>query len=333
MTHRRTAAAIAGAAAASYLINRSGPGSSRGGADGPVPDTAIDDAGGWLRINHAGRPVHLIEGPAAIAGVLGGLIISGLPAGDDHDGDAGPALPATGQHGRRRNRLRRLTGIAIQVLGAGLVGRYDDRHATVQAKGFRGHFRALANGQISSGMIKVGGVGAAALAGRLIAGSTGDQEPAGRRLLDVIIDVGLTAGTANLVNLCDLRPGRAAKMIIAVGIPLPGAGPLIGAAAGVLPGDLAGRTMLGDCGANALGAGIGATVATRLRPARLLTLGAVAALNLASERVSFSAVIDRNPALHAIDQWGRGPSRATDDPGTVTRIDSARHDHVSNDEG
>ena len=65
--------------------------------------------------------------------------------------------------------------------------------------------------------------------------------------------------------------------------------------------------MLGDCGANALGAAVGTVAAAWLpRPAKLAVLLAVVGLNLASERVSFTAVIDRTPTLRWLDQLGRG---------------------------
>ena len=72
------------------------------------------------------------------------------------------------------------------------------------------------------------------------------------------------AGGANLINLFDLRPGRAIKVAVASGT-LIGAGgsrngggarvaaPLAAALA-LLPEDLDERALLGDCGANALGA-------------------------------------------------------------------------------
>ena len=65
--------------------------------------------------------------------------------------------------------------------------------------------------------------------------------------------------------------------------------------------------MLGDCGANALGAGTAAAAAGALGlPARLVALAVVVALNAASERVSFTAVIARTPALAWLDGLGRG---------------------------
>ena len=93
-----------------------------------------------------------------------------------------------------------------------------------------------------------------------------------------------------------------------LGLPLVGhgAGAAVGAAAGSLPSDLAAKSMLGDCGANALGAAVATVAADVLpRPARVLALIAVAGLNLASERVSFTAVIEKTPWLRRLDQLGR----------------------------
>ncbi len=88
-------------------------------------------------------------------------------------------------------------------------------------------------------------------------------------------------------------------------------GPVLGAAAGVLPADLAGRSMLGDCGANALGAGLGRALTRLPRLPRIGLLAGLVALNLASERVSFTAVIADRPWLDALDRWGR-PDPAPD---------------------
>ena len=64
--------------------------------------------------------------------------------------------------------------------------------------------------------------------------------------------------------------------------------------------------MLGDTGANALGAAVGlGAVLTLGRPARLGVLIALVALNVASERVSFSRVIDATPPLRWFDRLGR----------------------------
>jgi hypothetical protein len=83
---------------------------------------------------------------------------------------------------------------------------------------------------------------------------------------------------------------------------------VVGAAAASSPSDLSERSMLGDCGANGLGAIAGTALAGSLpRPLKVLALGAVVALNLASEKVSFTKVIAANPTLDKLDQWGRRP--------------------------
>ena len=82
-----------------------------------------------------------------------------------------------------------------------------------------------------------------------------------------------------------------------------------GAALALLPEDLGERAMLGDAGANALGAMLGAAAAQVLpRSARLCLLTGIVALTVASERVSFTRVIEATPALRWLDMLGRRPA-------------------------
>jgi UDP-N-acetylmuramyl pentapeptide phosphotransferase/UDP-N-acetylglucosamine-1-phosphate transferase len=194
-------------------------------------------------------------------------------------------------------------------LGAGAVGGYDDmvggrpEHA---AKGFRGHLAALREGRVTSGLIKIVGVGASGLVASALLRR--------RSLVDVALGAGVIAGTANLLNLLDLRPGRAIKAGALIGTPLalgrgPGAGVAagaVGAAAGLLPADLDEQIMLGDAGANALGALLGTALAARTGTAgRAVLLAGLAALTAASEKVSFTQVIQRTPGLRELDALGR----------------------------
>ena len=121
----------------------------------------------------------------------------------------------------------------------------------------------------------------------------------------------LIAGGANLLNLFDLRPGRALKVTLLVGVPaaLTGSGAAataVGAAVAALPEDLRGEAMMGDTGANALGALLGTALAAQLGVRGRWTAAAVVVgLTLASERVSFSQVIATTPGLRELDAWGR----------------------------
>jgi hypothetical protein len=227
------------------------------------------------RTNFHGRAVSLAGGPALALGATAGAVLQAKTS-------------------------RVAAASAVAGLGSGAVGLYDDlvggrpEHA---AKGFRGHVGALREGRVTSGLVKIAGVGAAGLAAAALLPR--------RRPLDVVLGAGVIAGAANLFNLLDLRPGRALKAGIAAGTPLGASGPL-GAATALLPADLGEEIMLGDAGANALGALLGTAYTAKAGTfGRLVALAGIVALTAASEKVSFTKVIEDNEALNRIDQWGR----------------------------
>ena len=213
-----------------------------------------------------------------------------------------------------------VVAVAVAGLGAGLVGAYDDLVGGPQAKGFRGHLAALRSGVVTTGAVKVAGVGlSAATASVVLASGRTRPVSASSRGLDAAIDTALIALGANLVNLFDLRAGRSGKIVLLLATPLLGygSGPLVGAAVGSLPTDLAQRSMLGDCGANALGAAAATVAAAVLpRPGRLVALAGVLVLNGLSERVSFTEVIGATPVLAWLDDLGRRSDPSAAEPGT-----------------
>jgi UDP-GlcNAc:undecaprenyl-phosphate/decaprenyl-phosphate GlcNAc-1-phosphate transferase len=256
----------------------------------------------WTRTNHRGEPVTLLAGPAVTIGA------------------AGAALAAPGLDVRTRLAL------SLAGAGAGAVGCYDDLAGSSDRRGFAGHLAALARGEVTTGAVKIAGIGVAGLMsgffldcrdnGGGAAGGPGAPGSPLARAADLVINAGLVAGSANLANLFDLRPGRAIKVSLLASAALSLRGPAAraevaapaGAAVALLPDDLAERVMLGDSGANAIGAMIGVAAASSLRrPARVLILGGVAALTAASEKVSFTKVIARTPALNWLDMLGRRP--------------------------
>jgi UDP-N-acetylmuramyl pentapeptide phosphotransferase/UDP-N-acetylglucosamine-1-phosphate transferase len=245
---------------------------------------------GLVRTNFRGREVTLAGGPALAIGATAGAI-AGAPG--------------------LRAKAATLTAGAV----SGAVGFYDDvagnRPEQHGVKGFAGHLGALREGRVTSGLVKIAGVGAAGLVASSLLGS---RHTGLRKGADVLLGAGVIAGVANLVNLLDLRPGRAIKAGLVAGAPLTvGAGGgvaagTLGAAGALLPADLGEDIMLGDSGANALGALLGVALAARTGTAgRFLALTVLASLTAASEKVSFTKVIAETPWLRAADELGRQP--------------------------
>ena len=225
---------------------------------------------------------------------------------------------------------RAALGGLVASLGGGLAGYIDDVDQGAHdggkvAKGLKGHLGALAHGQVTTGVIKIAGIGASALAASALVGSKATS--VGGKVADLALNTVLIAGTANLANLLDLRPGRALKATVLVATPLsyfscaaakapasPAsaqrllASGLNAAAITALVEDLQETTMLGDTGANAAGALLGTSLAANDSwKLRLGTTLGVVGLILASEKVSFSKVIAANPALNWLDQLWRRP--------------------------
>lgn len=231
------------------------------------------------RTNHAGHPVTLTEGAAyVVAGAGAGML-------------AGP-------------------GPVIAAVGAGGFGALDDLAQDRSNKGLAGHLGALRRGRVTTGAAKVLGIGATGL----VAAWAADRRQGRTGVIDSLVGAGVIAGAANLANLLDLRPGRALKASLLVAGPLTlggaagsvAAGAAAGAALALLPEDLAGTSMLGDTGANAAGALVGTALVQQLgRPGRIAVLGVLVALTVASERVSFTKVIESTPVLRELDAWGR----------------------------
>ncbi|PWD49982.1 hypothetical protein C8046_04095 [Serinibacter arcticus] len=249
----------------------------------------------WRRTNFRGRTVSLSGGIATSLGTLAGTASAG-------------GRPA-------------VAGV-VAAAAAGGLGALDDlteRPEDRSTKGLRGHLTALAHGTVTTGAVKLLGITAASLvAGAVLADGRRRDADGSRRLgmtaLDAVTSGALVAGTANLLNLLDLRPGRALKATALIGAPLALAGgagagvaaAAVGAAVAAAPTDLAETTMLGDTGANALGAALGVALAARTHPAvRASALAVVVAATVASERISFSRVIDSTAPLAWVDQLGR----------------------------
>lgn len=245
------------------------------------------------------------------------------------------------------------------TMGVFAFGFVDDVFGAGPAKGFRGHLSALREGRLTTGALKLLGIGLLALiAASGVVFRTGQGlidasrfGPWGAVLVAFVtcaLAGAVIALAANAINLLDLRPGRALKGylvlgtagLVAAGFTLwaqtaryvgivvdSGAAPpvsvrtaaasallvlallVFGPVAAVWRLDLGERGMLGDAGANAMGAVAGYLIVVSGNVWLVAAAAAVLlAFNLASERVSFSRVIEESPVLRWIDGLGRLPA-------------------------
>lgn len=260
-------------------------------------------AAGLVRLRLAAPPAALMRtnvSGAQVPAVLGGPVaVAGLTAL--------ACLALVGALGWEPARLAE-TGVAAAsvIVVMAIAGGWDDRRGDESSRGFKGHLGALRHGRVTGGIFKIGaGLLAGVVAALLL--FPGD-------LVAAIATVLLVALGANTINLFDRAPGRAGKVIVLMAIPLMALGGVhwaiaaagaIGALLACLPMDLGERAMLGDAGANPLGALLGLGLAVSLGGGRWLAVVILVALNLASERWSFSAAIARTPWLQRLDQLGR----------------------------
>ena len=187
-------------------------------------------------------------------------------------------------------------GLRLPLVG-GLIGlRRDPAVAAVAAIGLaddlwsgaeRG-FRAHLGRRRTTGVLKLLGIPLVGLV-------------ATRRLSGALL-VGLAA---NFLNQLDTRPGRALKAYL---LAAPLAGAPVGTAVILAPYDLREMAMLGDSGANALGAMLGLSSVSKLTGrGRWAAIGALAGLTILGEKRSLGELIERTPGLRELDALGRQP--------------------------
>jgi hypothetical protein len=175
--------------------------------------------------------------------------------------------------------------VRLGVAGAALLGFADDLWSGPE-RGFRAH---LGKGS-TTGVAKAVGIPAVALATT--------RSPRAAMLV---------ALAANALNQLDTRPGRALKAFLAGAALVRGpAKAYVPIAVLLTPYDLREMTMLGDAGANGLGAMLGYGSVSKLTArGQVLSIAALAALTIAGETRSLGALIERTPGLLQLDRLGR----------------------------
>lgn len=204
------------------------------------------------------------------------------------------------------NRHPDVSTVASAALLISVSGLVDDVFGSPE-KGFRGHLRALTEGRITSGLFKLVSI---SLISMFVAFKLEDD------LLARLSSAVILASSSNLFNLLDLRPGRSVKSAL----------PVFFAGTIILRGelkefalvllsiyliylffDLREFTMLGDAGANPLGF-FAATIvifAVKITMYKLVIALFLVGLNLVSEKVSFTKIIEGNKILNFVDRLGR----------------------------
>lgn len=238
--------------------------------------------------NHRGLRLPLSLGHAAAGGIclaaVAGAVAVGVAAGS----------PTRAVWSR--------AALAAAVAVVFVAGWNDDRQPE-RIRGLRAHFSALARGRVTSGIVKLAAITAAAYGWAWAAGASGWR---------LALAGAVVAGSANLWNLFDVAPGRALKFgivaAVALAIPRPEgpALPVAVVAALLLAPDLRERAMLGDAGSNVIGFGVGAALTAVLPTAGLaVAFAALLLLHWAAETVTLTRAIRGFAPTRWFDDLGR----------------------------
>ena len=259
------------------------------------------EAAGVVRENYRGRVIPAAAGVVITVAAL--LTLAPLAALDEL-ADADSLRPD-------------LADALVFVLGVAMLGLLDDllggrapagaASRTGAPRGVRGHVRAAAEGHVSTGLLKA--LGTAGLALYVLSGE-------GHTAGEYLAGAGLLTLSTHVFNLLDLRPGRAGKALVAVGValtialwdtgPLRTLGIFLGPALVLLPYDLRERAMLGDVGSNVLGGLAGIWFLLTLgTEGELVALGVLTLITLYGEFRSISALVEKNPLMRWLDSLGR----------------------------
>ncbi|TQQ84703.1 glycosyl transferase [Peptacetobacter hominis] len=192
------------------------------------------------------------------------------------------------------------------VFSMAFAGIMDDIIGNRNVSGLKGHFKSLFKGKLTTGGFKA-----------LFGGFIGILVSVffSENLLELCLNTLVIALSTNLMNLMDLRPGRAIKVYLVIMIPM------IITLTGfvkVLPfllvpnvlayfnEDLKARCMMGDAGSNVLGISIGILmVMGYTNDVKIAWLIFLVLIHILTEKYSLTKIIENNKVLNFIDRLGR----------------------------
>ena len=252
------------------------------------------EVSGALRENFLGEAIPTGLGVGFLPGVLFGSFVLLLMESTD-------------------TRLVLINALGFAVMS--LAGIVDDMLGNSSVKGLKGHIKSLLQLRLTtSGLKAIFGGMTAVLISAVVSES----------LIEGIVNCLLVMLFTNLVNLLDLRPGRAVKSFFLLWwsslffMPVRAHAyilyPLAGCLVAYLPYDANRIGMMGDAGSNAIGLSlglyycVGAAMNHKVVALMLLIL-----LHVAAEKYSFTGFIARNRMLRLIDELGNKRSVRHDD--------------------
>ncbi len=191
----------------------------------------------------------------------------------------------------------------ISMFFAGVL---DDIIGNRDVSGLKGHFKSLLKGSLTTGGFKA-----------LFGGFVGViiSVAISKNLGDIVVNTLIIALSTNLMNLLDLRPGRAIKVYISIStvLFLTLTGYVKSLILLIVPNvlayfnyDLKARAMMGDTGSNVLGISVGMLIvmgcSIKIRIGWLVFL---VLIHILTEKYSLTQIIEKNKFLNFIDKLGR----------------------------
>ena len=203
-------------------------------------------------------------------------------------------------------RLLKIYMLLFGIMSMCFAGIIDDSIGNRDVTGLKGHFKALIHGKLTTGGFKalLGG-----FVGLLICVSFD------RTIPGIIVGTLVIALSTNLMNLLDLRPGRAIKVYLFISLILFIFGSIFEREmmALILPAvlayfyyDLKAKAMMGDAGSNVLGISIGIFIVTSYSlNVQIFWLILLIVIHVVAEKFSITKLIEKNYILNFIDKLGR----------------------------
>lgn len=207
---------------------------------------------------------------------------------------------------RDPEHMKYLFMFLFAALSMSFAGIMDDIIGNRNVSGLKGHFKSLFKGTLTTGGFKAlyGG-----FVGLLI------SVVLTRSIPEIVLNTLIIALSTNLMNLMDLRPGRAIKVYLVIMIVmiatltgftriLPFL--IVPAVLAYFNQDLKAKCMMGDAGSNVLGISIGIFMAFGYSMnVKIGWLVFLVLIHILTEKYSLTKIIEKNKVLNFLDRLGR----------------------------